>query len=76
MDAKTVMKRLVESGVQTRPFFYPLHKQPAFEKFDWFRKETLPISEYLYKYGFYLPAGLTLNQECIERTVDVLKVIL
>jgi perosamine synthetase len=63
-------------GVQTRPFFYPLHKQPAFEKFAWYRKETLPISEEIYKYGFYLPSGLALNQEDIENVAKaVMKVL-
>ncbi len=75
-DAKTVMNHLAENGVQTRPFFYPLHKQPAFEKFKWYREETLPVSENLYKYGFYLPTGLTLNQKSIERVAAVLKAAL
>lgn len=76
LDAKTVMNRLAENGIQTRPFFYPLHKQPAFEKFDWYKKETLPVSENLYKYGFYLPTGLTLNQESIENVVKSLMKVL
>jgi perosamine synthetase len=66
-DAKTVMKRLAEEGVQTRPFFYPLHKQPAFEKFGWFKKEMLPASEDLYEYGFYLPSGLALTENQLHQ---------
>ena len=76
LDANTVIKRLAESGVQTRPFFYPLHKQPAFQRFDWFKKETLPVSENLYKYGFYLPSGLTLDEKKIETVTNVLAEIL
>jgi perosamine synthetase len=76
LDAKTVTNRLAENGIQTRPFFYPLHKQPAFEKFEWYRKETLSVSENLYKYGFYLPTGLTINQENIENVAKaVMKVL-
>jgi perosamine synthetase len=76
LNAKTAMDRLDEDGIQTRPFFYPLHKQPAFQKFDWFRKENLPVSENLFKYGFYLPTGLTLDQENIESVVKTLMKVL
>jgi perosamine synthetase len=72
LNAKTVMEKLSDFGVQTRPFFYPLHKQPAFEKFNWFKKDTLPISEGLYKYGFYLPTGLALDREDIENVANAL----
>jgi perosamine synthetase len=76
LNAKTVMAKLSDLGIQTRPFFYPLHKQPAFEKFNWFKKQTLPVSEDLYKCGFYLPTGLTLNKENIERVAEALEAIL
>jgi len=76
VDAKAAMKKLAEMGIQTRPFFYPLHRQPAFEKFNWYRKETLPVSENLYKCGLYLPTGLTLDKESIERVAEALEAIL
>jgi perosamine synthetase len=76
LNAKTVMEKLLDSGIQTRPFFYPLPKQPAFEKFDWFKKEVLPVSENLYEYGFYLPSGLALNQESVERVANALMEVL
>jgi perosamine synthetase len=72
LNAKTVMEKLLDFGIQTRPLFYPLHKQPAFQKFHWFRKETLSVSENLYKYGFYLPSGLTLSRENIENVTKAL----
>jgi len=75
--ADEIMKKLYEKGIQTRPFFYPLHLQPAFEKFSWFKKDNLPVSEYLGKYGFYLPSGLTLDEEKIrfvaQSLIDILK---
>ena len=73
LDAQEVMKRLLEKEVQTRPFFYPMHLQPAFEKFSWFRKESLPVSENIYKYGFYLPSGLTLTEEQLFKVVKGMK---
>ncbi len=52
-----LMKKLLEKGIQTRPFFYPMHLQPLFEKYSWFKKERLPVSESLYEYGCQLPSG-------------------
>ncbi len=76
LDAEQVMKALSERGIQTRPFFYPLHLQPAFRKFSWYKVVSLPISEKLYKYGFYLPSGLTLDEEKINFVVEKLKEVL
>lgn len=76
LDAKTVMKRLAENGIQTRPFFYPLHKQPAFEKFDWFKREELPVSEDLYKYGFYLPSGLALTETQLDQVCKAVRKVI
>jgi perosamine synthetase len=76
LNAKTVMEKLLDFGIQTRPFFYPLHKQPVLEKFYWFKKETLPISENLYKYGFYLPSGLTITKQEIDQVVHCIRSVL
>ena len=72
LDAQGAMKRLAEKGVQSRPFFYPMHMQPAFEEFPWFRKESMSVSENISKYGFYLPSGLTLTESQIVKVVNCL----
>ena len=50
------MFQLAEQGVQTRPFFWPLHKQEALRKM-YKTNDKLPVSEYLGKCGFYIPIG-------------------
>ncbi|OQY97782.1 MAG: aminotransferase DegT [Candidatus Brocadia sp. UTAMX2] len=76
LDAQEAMKRLAEKGVQTRPFFYPMHLQPVFGEFSWFRKEILPVSESISKYGFYLPSGLTLTEPQIVKVTKCIKEVL
>lgn len=76
LKAKEVMKRLEKRGIQTRPFFYPMHLQPAFKKYWWFKKESLPVSERLYNYGFYIPSGLTLTEEQITEVANNIKEVL
>jgi len=75
-DAEQAMKRLSEKQIQTRPFFYPMHLQPAFERYPWFKKENLSVSEKLYKYGFYLPSGLTLTEEQITKIAECVREVL
>lgn len=74
--AADVIARLHEAGVGARPFFYPLHMQPALAKQGLFKDENYPVSERLYAKGLYVPSGLGLKLEEIERVVVSLKQIL
>ncbi len=75
-EAVAVMKMMAQKGVQTRPFFYPLHRQPAFRTFPWFREVSLPVSDELYRRGFYIPSGLTLHEEQMEQVAAALEEVL
>ena len=70
------MKRLAGQGIGTRPFFYPMHQQPVLRRMGWFEHETCPVAERLYRQGFYIPSGLALTEEQLERSAAVLKEIL
>ena len=61
-----VMFKLGEYKIGTRPFFYPMHKQPVFNKMKLFLNDRLPSSEKLYKKGFYIPSGLALAEDQIK----------
>lgn len=75
MDAETVMQKLAEKKIGTRPFFFPMNLQPVFRKKGWYGNESYPVSEDLYKYGFYLPSGLTLTDEQITTVAGALQQI-
>ena len=72
-NAKEAMKKLAEKGIGTRPFFYPLHKQPVFEKMGLFDNISRPISENLHTRGFYIPSGLNLTCDKIEYVANKVK---
>lgn len=72
-DADKVMKILYEKKIGTRPFFYPMHLQPALKKFGLFKNESYPVSEKISSRGFYIPSGLALNEQQIEYTAEVLR---
>jgi perosamine synthetase len=76
MHAAEAMKRLLEKGVQTRPFFYPMHLQPLFARYPWYKKERLAVSEHLHQNGFYLPSGLTLTEDALGRVASYVEEVL
>lgn len=71
-NAKEIMTKLGKYKIGTRPFFYPMHKQPVFNKMDLFLDSKCPNSEKLYEKGFYVPSGLAITKEQIEEVSDVL----
>ena len=75
-NAKEVMKKMTNEGIGCRPFFYPMHLQPVFKKYNLFNGESYPIAENLYERGFYIPSGLSLNEKKISHIADVLYKIL
>ncbi|MDA9353009.1 DegT/DnrJ/EryC1/StrS family aminotransferase [Gammaproteobacteria bacterium] len=75
-NAKGVMSQLGELGIGTRPFFYPMHKQPVFNKMGLFLDNELPNSEKLYEKGFYIPSGLALTEIQINQVSEAMHKVL
>ncbi|MBN2421486.1 DegT/DnrJ/EryC1/StrS family aminotransferase [Candidatus Woesearchaeota archaeon] len=76
MSKDELMKALMEKGVETRSFFYPMHKQPVyFAKDERFPDVTgkYPVSEKLFEEGLYLPSSSSLTEEQIKKIVDTIK---
>ncbi|MCG2721193.1 MAG: DegT/DnrJ/EryC1/StrS family aminotransferase [Thermodesulfovibrionales bacterium] len=67
MDAAELALRLAGRGVETRPFFLGMHKQPVFQKMGLFLDEHYPNSERLARRGLYLPNGLAMEEQTIEQ---------
>lgn len=75
-NAEQVMKELGAKGIGTRPFFYPMHKQPVFNRMGLFLNDDLPNSEKLHERGFYIPSGMAITQEQIEEVAKSLHEVL
>ncbi len=76
MTAKTLARKLFENNIETRPLFLGMHEQPVFRKMKLFKNESFPNTEYISKYGLYLPSGLRLSKSKIELVCKTLKRIL
>lgn len=75
-DAEEAMRRLATKGVDSRPFFWSMHEQPVFKKMGLFRNERYPVAERIARRGIYLPSGMALTTDQIERSAQALKEIL
>lgn len=75
-DADEAMRRLAERGVQTRPFFWPMHEQPVLRKMGLFEGERYPVAERLARRGFYLPSGMALSEDQIDMAAAAVREIL
>ncbi len=72
-DAAEAMRRLLNKNIGTRHFFWPMHLQPVFQKMGLFKNEIYPVSEKISKFGFYIPCGLAITDDQIERVAKVIK---
>jgi perosamine synthetase len=75
-DAKEAMTRLGRLGIGTRPFFWPMHEQPVFRRRGMFAGESHPVAERIARRGFYIPSGMALTEEQIERSAAAVKEML
>jgi perosamine synthetase len=69
-DAAEAMRRLQAKGIGTRPFFWPMHEQPALKKMGLFAGDHHPVAERLARRGFYLPSGLALTEPQIDQVAE------
>ncbi len=75
-DAAEAMRRLAARGIGTRPFFWPMHEQPVFRRMGLFEGARYPVAERLARRGFYLPSGLALTDDQIDRTAGALREVI
>lgn len=76
MDAEQCSARLLELGVETRPFFWGLHDQVALSSRGLPGRFPCPVTDRLARRGLYLPSGMTLTSEQAERSVAALREVL
>ena len=77
IDAKKLMKMLIKHGIQTRPFFWPMHMQKVLKnKYKISNGDSYKNSEYISRYGLYLPSSLDIKSNQIKFICDKVNSIL
>jgi len=72
-DAKEFAGRLMDFGVQSRPFFLGMHEQPVYRKMGLFRGEAYPVTERIARRGLYLPSGQAITDYQIETVIQAVR---
>jgi perosamine synthetase len=72
-DAAVAVRQMALQGVGCRPFFWPMHEQPVFERMGLFRSTSYPVAERLARRGFYIPSGAALSSMQQESVVRALQ---
>jgi len=67
VDRDAVMQRMLASGVETRPFFYPMHVMPVYRQ-----ERAYPVAERLARCGINLPSYALLQEEQVATVVEAL----
>jgi perosamine synthetase len=71
VDRDTVAGELAEHGIDTRPFFYPVHTLPPYQ--DTARSRDFPIAERLAARGLNLPSSALLDHDDVEYVCEALR---
>jgi len=71
-----VMNGLKDYGIGTRPFFWPLHKQPVLLRSKLIKLGHHPVAENISLKRFYIPSGLGINEEEINRVSEGVKEVI
>lgn len=65
-----IMEALEAQNIESRPLWKPMHKQPYFEKYDYFGNGT---AEYLFENGLCLPSDTKMTNEDLNRVCNIIK---
>jgi perosamine synthetase len=68
VDRDRLMQRMAEDGVETRPFFYPMHAMPPYLEAD--GDARFPTTTTLSARGINLPSSASLTREQVRYVAD------
>ena len=69
LDAPALAERLRSLGVDTRPFFVGMHRQPALLERGLCGGESYPVADDIAEQGLYLPSGVGLTDELVDAVI-------
>jgi perosamine synthetase len=74
--AASLAQALAALGVETRPFFLGMDRQPALRERGLFDGENYPVTDELAEMGLYLPSGVGLTGEQQEAVIGAVRKVL
>lgn len=72
IDRNRLREVLETHGIETRPFFYPMHVQPAFAAY---RNGHFPVTDWLSARGLNLPTSNDISLADVDRVCGVIRTL-
>lgn len=73
VDPITVMNKLAEEKIDSRPIWKPMHMQPVFKDNDFISVGEKSVGENVFSRGLCLPSDIKMTEEEQERVISVIK---
>lgn len=73
---REMVKLLGMEGIGARTFFWCMHEQPVYKQQGLFKNQIYESAEYLARKGFYIPSGLALTKQQMERVTEKVRKVL
>ena len=70
MTRDEMIEIMKQNGIETRPFFYPIHKM---DKYKDFKKGSMDHTNEIHEEGLCLPSSVSLTRDEIDSICEVLK---
>ena len=70
VDNRQIQKLLASEGIGTRTFFWCMHEQPVYQNMGLDMGKEYLNAEYMARKGFYIPSGLALTKEQMDKVVE------
>ena len=71
IDRDLLMAQMEQLGIETRPFFYPLHRMPPY--YDAQGDTLYPVTAWLAAHGINLPSSAKITREDVHVVCEALK---
>ena len=69
----TLMEKLKENNMESRPIWKPMHMQPVFADRDYIRAAGEPVSEDIFARGLCLPSDIKMTEEEQMAVIEVIR---
>jgi dTDP-4-amino-4,6-dideoxygalactose transaminase len=69
----TILERLNEKNIETRPIWKPMHLQPVFKNCDFISAEKKAVSEDIFARGLCLPSDIKMTEEEQDYVINAIK---
>ncbi|CEP49074.1 DegT/DnrJ/EryC1/StrS family aminotransferase [Paraclostridium sordellii] len=68
-----IMLALENENIESRPVWKPMHMQPIFKKYKFFKANEHSVSEDLFKRGICLPSDTNMNKFDLDRVINIIR---